>query len=58
VKDGNSKITPNGWTKEHKTQGKEIIFRITERKGKVFSSESLTNNSTNASKISAITRSG
>jgi hypothetical protein len=52
------KIHQMGGLIQHKTQGKGIFLKITERKGKVFSSKSLTNNSTNASKKSAITRSG
>jgi len=51
------KIHQMGGLIQHKTQGKGIFFKITEWK-EVFSSESLTNNSTNTSKKSAITRSG
>jgi len=53
------KNTPNGWTDTAQNKRQRNIFKITEQKGKVFSSKSLTNNSTNTSKKkSAITRSG
>jgi hypothetical protein len=44
------KNTPNGWTDTAQNKAKEYFFKITERKGKIFSSESLTNNCTNANK--------
>jgi hypothetical protein len=50
------KIYQKGKLIWHTRKGKGIFFKITKQKGKVFSSESLTNNS-KASKKSAVTRS-